>query len=704
MNNDKQKSLEKMFSPQSVAVVGATEKKGKIGNIIASNLLDLGYGGEIFFVNPKHKTFFEKKSYKSLVEIDNKIDLAIIAVPAKFVNQIVSEAKNKVRNFVVISAGFAETNSDGKKREEELSIMAKKYQLNILGPNCLGFINPRVKLNASFASDLPEQGGISLISQSGALMVAMMDKAKQESLKFSQIISVGNKMQLDEVALLRYLESDQNTKVIAIYLEGIKNGRELVKTAKKINKPIVILKAGKSEKTLRAIASHTGSLAGGDEIVSVAFAKAGILRVQNLEEFFNTIKFISNYINEKDNTRDFKNSVIVTNAGGPGVLATDIFAKTKLQLIDLSSKTKNALQQFLPMEASVENPIDLLGDADESRYEQALEILFNEKELDTIFCLLTAQDQTPTKKIAQVLVNFSDKSGKKIIPIFIGAEKINSAVNILEKNNLPNFSFPKMAIKAVDRIYSWQEKRKELQLDEASVLEKNIGQIEVIKKSQQIIKDAIEENRKALLFAEATKVMRNYNIPTVDFVNFVNKKLWGNFSIGKLKFPVVLKIDSDKVLHKTDRQGLILNIDNNKELRRAIKKMWTNFPDEKLLTQSMIASQVELILGFKRDPTFGATIVFGLGGIYTEVFKMVDFMLLPLTRKEIKRNILQSKINFLFQKTRGKIVADIDEMTDLIFNFSCLAEDLQQIKEIDINPLLIDKDGKFLAIDLKIMI
>lgn len=693
-----------MFSPREVAVVGATEKEGKIGNIIARNLLGLGYEGKIFFVNPKHKTLFKKRSYKSLTEIDDKIDLAIIAVPAKFVNQIVDEAKNKVKNFVVISAGFAEMNLEGKKREEELSTMAEKYQLNILGPNCLGFINPKIKLNASFASDLPKQGGISLISQSGALMVAMMDKARQESLKFSQIISVGNKMQLDEVALLKYLESDQDTKVIAIYLEGIKNGKELVKTAKKINKPIIILKAGRSEKTLQAISSHTGSLAGSDEIASIAFAKAGILRVQSLEEFFNTIKFISNYTDEKDNIRDFKNSVIITNAGGPGVLATDVFAETRLQLVDLSSETKDTLQQFLPMEASVENPVDLLGDADESRYEQALKILSNEKELDTIFCLLTAQDQTPTEKIAQVLVNFSNENDKRVIPIFIGAEKINKAVNILEKNNLPNFSFPKMAIKAVDRIYNWQEKRKELQLDEASVSEKNVGQVEVIRKSQQIIKNAIKENRKALLFAEATEVMKNYNIPTVDFVNFVDKKLWNNFSTAKLKFPVVLKIDSDKILHKTDRQGLILNIDNKKELRQAVKKMWTNFPGEKLLAQSMIVSQAELILGLKRDPIFGATIVFGLGGIYTEVFKMVDFMLLPLTRKEIKRNILQSKINFLFQKTRGKIIADVDEMTDLIFNFSRLAEDLQQVKEIDINPLLINKEGKFLAVDIKIMI
>jgi len=689
-------NLENLFNPKLIAIVGASETKGKIGNSIAKNILELGFQGEVFFVNPKYEKLFEKKCYASLSDIKKEIDLAIIIIPAKFVDTIVDDAKN-VKNFIVISAGFAETGKKGQKREDALLKISKKNKVNILGPNCLGLIVPKIKLNASFAGGLPKDGCVAFVSQSGALAVAIMDIAKKENIKFSHIISIGNKMQIDEIAMIKYLGNDDSVKVIAMYLEGIKNGKKFIKIAQKVSqkKPIIILKAGKSEKSQKAITSHTGSLVGSDKIVDTAFSKARIIRAKNLEEFFILIKLFSNF-----NLVNNPKTVIVTNAGGPGVLATDNFQNKSVKLAEFSKKTKKQFRILLPPESSVENPIDLLGDASDIRYQKILEVLDNE-DIGNIICLMTAQDQTPTEKIAEVIVNFSKKSLKNIIPVFIGGEKIKKALEILNKNNIPNFSFPKDAVDALNRSYelqvmNYEKNNSKMKTDFDNVLDKNQDKEFV----SQIVSSVKKNNRKILLFGEAGEVMKKYGIPVVNFINLApNEKIH-----SEIDFPIVLKVDSDKVLHKTDKQGLILGIKNMDELDESLKKIRNNFSRENVIIQPMIEYEAELILGLKRDPIFGAVLVYGLGGIYTEVFKMVDFLLLPLSKNEIKRNIENSKIGFLFKKTRGKKVGDIEELTDLLFNFALLAKDQKEIKEIDINPLLIDKKGKLLAVDIKVIL
>lgn len=686
-------NLKNLFNPKSIAVVGASETEGKIGYIISRNILDLGFEGEIFFVNPKYEELFGRKCYASLNDLENEVDLAVIVIPSKFVNQTVKEAGGKVKNFIVISAGFSETGKDGKERERELLSIAEKNKVNILGPNCLGFIAPKIKLNASFAGGMPEEGNISFVSQSGALAVAIMDVAEKEQIKFSQIISVGNKMQINETGLIEYLGEDENTKVIAMYLEGIENGKDFIEVARKVSqkKPIVVLKAGRSEKAQKAIASHTGSLAGSDKIMDAAFEKAGVIRANNLEEFFGLIKLISNF-----ELVDNPKTAIITNAGGPGVLTTDSFQDKELELVEFSDESKAKFRDFLPEESSVENPVDLLGDAKEDRYQKALEVLEKE-DVGNIICLMTAQDQTPTEKISQVLADFSEKSGKNIIPVFIGGEKMIGALKILNKNNIPNFSFPKEVVDALNLFYKWKIKEKNTIVEAEPLEAEKNGDKEFV---SQTISSVKKNKRKALLFGEAGEVMKRYNIPVVDFANLApNEKMHSVFN-----FPAALKVDSDKVLHKTDKQGLILGIQNMNELEEALKKMRKNFPKENLIIQPMIKYESELILGLKKDPIFGPVLVYGLGGIYTEVFKMVDFLLLPLSKDEIKKNIENSKISFLFKETRGKKVGDIDEMTDLLFNFSLLAEDQKEIKEIDINPLLIDKNGKLVAVDIKIIL
>jgi len=682
------KNLEKLFNPQNIAIVGASEKEGSVGNTITRNLLDLGYQGEVFLINPKHEEILGKKCYKELNEIEAEIDLAIMVIPAAFVNDTIKKSQ-RVKNFIVISAGFSEIGEEGKKREEELKKITEEKQVNILGPNCLGMIVPNLKLNASFAAGMPEEGGVALISQSGALIVAMLDMAKKEQIKFSQIFSVGNKMQIDEVDLMEFLASDEKTKVIALYLEGIKDGQKFIQAAQKNSKPIIVLKAGRSEKSQKAIASHTGSLAGSDEIINAAFQKAGVIRAENLEDFFLLIKIVSNY-------KKFTNNecVIVTNAGGPGVLATDAFKDKNIKLKDFSNETKAKLKEFLPAESSVENPIDVLGDADEERYQKTLEVLESEN-AENIICIMTAQGQTPVGKIGQLVADWSTKSNKNIIPVFIGGEKIEEAVEILKKNNIANFEFPKELIDALDEI-SMRSNSIGITEEKKSFLKKIFGE-----KKNEIIKKAVEKNQRALLFGEAGELMKSYNVPVVDF-----KNISADDSAEKIEieFPVVLKVDSENVLHKTDKGGLILGIKNQEELEEKIIEMQKDFPGENLIVQPMVKFETELILGLKRDPSFGLVVVFGLGGIYTEVFKMVDFLILPASREEIKNKIMKSKINFLFKETRGKIIGDIDEFVEVLYNFSRLAMENEEIKEIDINPLLITKDGKFEAVDVKVIL
>lgn len=689
------KNLEKLFDPQNIAIVGASDREGSVGNAITKNLLNLGYEGEVFLVNPKYAELMGKKCYQGLNEIEKEIDLAIIVIPAAFVNETIKNSSN-VKNFIVISAGFSEIGKDGRIREFDLMQIAEEKNINILGPNCLGLISPKLKLNASFASGLPEEGGVSLISQSGALVVAMLDMAQKKHIKFSQVISVGNKMQLDENELIEYLAEDEKTKIIALYLEGIKDGQKFIELASRVSKikPIIILKAGRSEKSQQAIASHTGSLAGSDEIMDIAFDKAGIIRAESLEDFFVLITLVSNFKNFTG-----KECAIITNAGGPGVLATDDFKNKEIKLKDFSMWTREELKKILPLESSIENPIDLLGDADADRYKKTLELLEKEN-VNSVLCIMTAQDQTPTKEIAQVLVDFAKESEKNIIPVFIGGEKIIEAVKVLENNNVPNFEFPKKVIDALDRIV---KKNSFIEIDAAEQVAKKETLMEKIfgRKEEEIIQQALKEKRKALLFGEAGDLVKKYNIPVIDFINLDPGK---EVDTIPFDFPVVLKVDSEDVLHKTEKRGLILGIENQDELRENIGEMKNNFPKENLIIQPMVSYQAELILGLKRDSVFGSVIVFGLGGIYTEIFKMVDFLILPLSKAEIKKRIEISKINFLFKETRGKVVGNIDEFVDVIFNFANLVESNKEIKEVDINPLLITKEGKFKAVDVKIIL
>lgn len=683
-------NLEKLFNPQSVAIVGASAEEGKIGHVMAKNILSLGYQGKVFLVNPKYDELLGQKCYLNLGEINEPVDLAILAIPGKFVNQEVKNNAQKIKNYVIISSGFSEIGEEGRKQEEELNKIAQENNLNILGPNCLGFLVPSLKLNASFAGGMPRSGNVAFISQSGALAVAMMDIFEKEEIGFSHVVSVGNKMQLGETKLLEYLATHEEVKVIAMYLEGIDNGAEFIKIAQKISsqKPIVVIKAGKTDKSQKAISSHTGALAGESDVASAVLEKTGIIEATTLEEFLNIIHLSSSLSAEPIKKNKM---VVVTNAGGAGVLATDAFQNKEIQLAELNDKIKHKLKSFLPLESSVENPIDLLGDAKEDRYKKTLDVFKKNVEIGGILCLLTSQEQTPVTKIAAKMVQFKNKYKIPIITSFIGGERVKKGINKLKSNGIPNFNFPEAAVNALNKYNKW------------SLYENKSGgnqpQLD-IHRSMETILSAKAEGRQALHFTEAKEIFKSYalNVPETWLVNEQN-----NFS--NVSFPVVLKIDSDKVLHKTDQKGLRLNISSTAELEQAISEMRKNFPGERLIIQSMAPKGTELILGIKRDLIFGPVVVYGLGGIYTEVLKMVDFLVPPFGLEEVEKALIKSRLKFLFTEIRGQQAYNIKELAEIIWKLGYLASSIPEIKEFDINPLIIYNNGnKATSVDIKIII
>ncbi len=685
-------NLEKLFNPQSIAIVGASPEEGKVGNAVAKNIFELGYGGEAFPVNPKYDELFSRKCYKKLSEVDKEIDLAIIIIPSKFVISEIRENADRIKNYVVISAGFSEIGGEGKQREEELKTLAKEKDLAILGPNCLGFIIPELRLNASFASGVPEAGNVAFVSQSGALAVAFMDLAKKENMKFSSIISIGNKMVVSEAELLNYLAEDEKTKVIGMYLEGIKDGKGFMAEAQKIskNKPVVILKAGKTEKAQKAISSHTGALAGSDEIMDVVFKKCGMLRAENLEEFFALLNFIS-YGAENIGKR----TAVITNAGGPGVLTTDAFKGKSIELAELDEKMKKNLRKFLPEESSVENPIDLLGDAQADRYKKALDVINKNENIDSIICILTPQDQTPVSKITSALLRFKSKTKKVLAVSFIGGDRVEKSIKKLKANNITNFNFPESAVKVMNDYFEWsQRKTISGKLADFRIDSERKGKVEAM------IGKAKNENRKALYFSESASVMEMYGLVSPG----VFEMKPGEDIPDGIIYPAVLKVDSDKVLHKTDKKALVLNIKIREELEKAIFEIRENFKEERLIVQPMLLKGTELILGVKQDSVFGPIIVYGLGGIYTEVFKMVNFMVPSSDISEIEKQLKESKIKFLFEETRGQKPYDIEEIAQIIRGISQFALETEGVSEFDINPLMVYNDGKKAsAVDIKII-
>ncbi len=688
------------FSPRSIAVVGAAREPGKVGRIIFENLAK-SYKGELFAVNPKAEEILGYKCYSSLSEIGKQVELAIIAVPARFVPDVIKEAGSLApKGAMVISAGFKETGIEGAKLEAKLMALANDLEIRILGPNCLGLMNPAKKLNASFAGSLPKVGKIAFMSQSGALCTAILDWANGGGVGFSKFISLGNKADIDEIDMLPVLANDPDTNVITTYLEGIKDGRAFIEAAYNagLRKPVVALKAGTTSAGARAVSSHTGTLAGSENVYNAAFKQCGVIRAANVEDLFDLALGFS----EQPLPRG-RRLAIVTNAGGPGIVAADAVEQNGLTLANFDPKTVEALRENLPAEANVYNPVDLLGDALAARYGFSLDVALDDENTDGVIVLLTPQAMTEIVETAKELIEQSKShKDKPVLTCFMGQAEVAKGISALQKSGLPNFVFPERAVSTIAKMAEYAERRNQIRPE---IKRRPVNGLLV----EEIIN--AESERGKIVGAQALKIVEAYGIrgPKTKLVHTIRDAL---SAATELKYPVVLKASSPDILHKSDIGVIKIGIADDVDLRRAYREILSNvdryLPEAELwgiTVQEMVQDAREVILGMNDDPQFGPVIMFGLGGVYVEVLKDVSFRLAPLTEADAREMVLETRSFPLLQGVRGQERSDIEAVIDALIRLSQLVVDWPQIKELDINPLMVlGADKGAVAADVRILL
>ncbi len=690
--------IELLFNPKSIAIIGATPKKEKVGYAIFKNIVQGGYKGKIYLVNPKYTEIEGFKVYKDIKEINDKVDLAIIAIPLKYVPQLMKElGEAGVKAAVVISAGGRETGEKGKKLEEEIKKVAKKYNIRFLGPNCFGFINTDINLNANFGSSMPLKGDTTFISQSGALFASILDWAINENIGFSYCISIGNMADIEFGELIEYLSQKKNVKRILIYMESLKDAKKFASSAVKASTriPVVITKAGKSEHGIKAAISHTGAIAGKDFLYSALFKRTGCVRVSTVEDLFNLTEGLSKQPVPKGNR-----FVILTNAGGPGVLATDRLDMWNIQPADLSKDTMEKLNSVLPPVWSKNNPVDIIGDAPPERYKKALEILLDADDNDGIIGILTPQFMTkPYETAVEIVDLLKNKQVEK--PFYfavLGGEKVEKARTFLEKSNVATYETPEEAVDSM--VFAWKYKylTELIKNDKYPQLSSEEG--------KKLIQEYLKQEKMLLTEYETKLILKAYGIA-------VNKTLLiereEEIDSLEIKFPVVVKIHSPDIIHKTEAGGVILNIENKDQLKKAFRKVIENVKKYKkdakiegVIVEEEVKNGFELILGSAKDKIFGQYIMFGFGGIYTEFIKDVSFDFPPLSYNFAKEMIKETKTYKLLKNGFRNIPpANLEKLTDTLIKFSYLVYENPAVEEIDINPLIVSGDELF-AVDGRI--
>jgi len=695
------------LDPNSIAVIGASATEGKVGHDILKNLVTQGFAGTVYPVNPKGGEILGAAVFATINDLPTVPDLAVIVIPAAAVPKALTGCGDKgIKNVVVISAGFGEVHTDeGKKLEEELVTIAKKYQIALVGPNCLGVVRPHAKMNASFAKDLPPAGPIALISQSGATAVALMDAAPAYGLGLSAMVSIGNKAVLDESDWLQMCMDDDQTEVIGFYLESIKDGRRFLKIAQTCTKPIVLLKAGVSEHGRKAASSHTGALAGSDAAIDALCAQTGIHRACSAEEFFDLLAVLSTQPALPTN-----NIGIITNAGGPGILATDAAADVRapcvasLRLPRLSEKTESALRPQLPAAASIKNPIDVIGDAGADRYEAAIDACQNDPNIDGLVIILTPQVMTPCAQVAELIVRKQKESPlMPVVACFMGGESVNEAKKILRAESIPCFETPERAVNAMRALRRYS-------LDRSSLFVSNNESTSNDQRSTAIL-----HNHSGLLDEATTATLFNaYHLPLPRQALATTAEEAVHIA-EQIGYPVIAKISSPDILHKTDVGGVRANLQSKDDVIQAytdilaaVERHQKTSNEQQatingILIQQFLPVGNEFIVGAVRDPSFGPLVMVGLGGIYTELFKDSAFRIAPVTEVDAYRMLSELESWKLLLGMRGKPQADIDALATLIVNVSRMVTENPSITELDLNPVLVRDDGVIVA-DAKVVI
>lgn len=692
--------LEMFTEPRGVAVIGASTSPEKLGYQVLHNIVQYGYQGAVYPVNPTASEILGLKAYPSVLECPDPVDLAVILVPNKAVPAVMEQCGQRgVKGAVVITAGFREVGPQGKALEQQIIETCHRYGMRMIGPNVLGIIDTVCRLNASFAAGMPARGRIAFMSQSGALCTSILDMAMGQGIGFSRFYSIGNKADINELDLVKAWAEDGETRAIMAYLEGITNGPEFIRIASRVtrHKPIIAIKSGTTSAGSKAVSSHTGTLAGSEAAYDAAFKQSGIIRAGSVQDLFDfTIAFARQPLLKGDAI------AIITNAGGPGIMASDAVERAGLRLATLTTETKQKLQAQLPPAASVANPVDVLGDALADRYALAIEAVLADPNVDALLVVLTPQTMTQIPETAEALGRLSKAHDKPVFGAFMGDASIRTGIEVLRSYDVPNYQVPERAVAAIAAMWHY---RRWLNTPPLAVEALAVDR----EKVAQLFARVRAEGRVTIGDAEAREVMEAYGIPVpkAGLAATADEAVALAESIG---YPVVMKIASPDILHKSDIGGIKLNITSASEVRDAfdllIYRGRRYMPDATIWgcqVQQMVKGGREVIIGVNRDPQFGPLIMFGLGGIYVEALKDVTFRVAPIDRREATEMLGEIRSYRLLRGVRGEKPADQQAIVDTLVRISQLVTDFPEIVELDINPLMVFEQGRgVMGIDMRL--
>ena len=708
LNRKRQRPLDVFFAPQSVAVIGATENPGTVGRTLLWNLVTSPFGGTVYPVNPKRASVLGVKAYPSVSEIPEPVDLAVVVTPPPSIPAIIRECgENGVQGAIVISAGFKEVGAEGAALERQLLEAAQETGVRIIGPNCLGVMSPLSGMNATFATTVARPGSVGFISQSGALCTAVLDWSLKEMVGFSAFVSVGSMVDVGWGDLIYHLGDDPKTRSIVIYMETIGNARSFLSAAREValTKPIIVIKPGRTAAAAKAAASHTGSLTGSDEVLEAAFRRSGVLRVNNIADLFYMAEVLAKQPSPKG-----PRLTIVTNAGGPGVLATDALIMGGGELSELSPEAMQAYNEVLPPTWSHNNPVDIIGDASPERYAKALEIAAKDPNSDGMLVILTPQAMTDPTRIAEQLKPLAKQEGKPVLASWMGGVDVAAGEEILNRANIPTFPYPDTAARAFNYMWKYSYNLRGL-YETPAMPEDSAAWTPDRKLVQETIAKARGERREILTEFESKQVLAAYGIPVAKTM-VARDAAAAVAAANELGYPVVLKLFSETITHKTDVGGVQLNLNNAAAVEKAFAAIQASVAEKAgaqhfqgVTVQPMVKLKdaYELIIGSSLDMQFGPVLLFGSGGQLVEIFKDRALALPPLNTTLARRMMEQTRIYKALKGVRGRHAVDLAALETLMVRFSALVAEQRWIREIDINPLLASPDG-LIALDARIVV
>ena len=682
------------LSPKSIAVIGASDKEGSVGRAITSNIMK-GYKGTVFPISPSRDTVFDQKAYKSVLDVPEEIDLAVIITKNTIVPTVLEECgQKKIQGAVVITAGFKEVDEEGKKLEQQLKDISKKYNLRIIGPNCLGVMNldPQTMMNSTFLKITPKSGEIALVSQSGAICAALVEDASAQGIGFSAVVSMGNKADMTEIDILKMLAEHEQTKVIVMYLEDMGNGQEFLKVCKQITKnnaikkPVLVLKSGRSPEGAKAAMSHTGALMGSDEIYDALLKQSGAIRVDTMEELFDYATAFS-----KQPLPVEGDLVIVSNAGGPAIISTDSCSKLGIKMAKIE-EIRSKIDAVIPPWGSSRNPVDIVGDADFNRFENVLNEVLQHKNVGSVISMCTPSATLDYDKLAEVIVKMSKKYKKTMLASLMGLDEGITNREILAAGDIPYYTYAEGSIRALKAMLRF--------VDWTKVPDGNVTEFKVdMNKARAIFDKVKSEGRTNLLEDEGREILDAYGFPLPESSVAATEDEAVDVA-NKIGYPIVMKISSPQIVHKSDAGGVKVNLTNDDEVRdgfKAImenaKKYDSNAEIKGVLIVEMVKGGKEMIIGSKLEPGMGPVVMLGMGGIYVEILKDVTFRLAPLTDQEADDMISSIKTKRLLDGVRGEKPSDISKLSECIQRLSQLVTDFTEIKELDMNPVLVMEQG-----------